>query len=151
MRADRLVAGALLALLLAGCSALSGSPPAPTPLDFPGIADQIVRQGLGIDRPIAGDAGCSDPTLVATAIGFDVSGKGLTAPQRARVYIFANRAAYERRRADVDVCVGTWATDPAAMEFIDASPYVLAIQGPIPDAAEASLRAALVAAAGNGG
>jgi hypothetical protein len=139
------------ALLVGGCSALRGSPPAPTPLDFPGIANQIVQQGLAIGDPIAGDAGCSDPSIIATAIGFDVSGAGVTSPVRARVYIFGSHAAYDRRRADVDTCVGAWASDPPNVEFIDASPYVLVVQGPVPGAFKAALTRALIVSAGNGG
>jgi hypothetical protein len=153
MRAEPRLA-ALLAttlLVLAGCSALRGSPPEPTPLDFPGIANQIVQQGLAIGDPVAGDAGCSDASIIATAIGFDVSGVGVASPIRARVYIFGSHAAYDRRRADVDTCVGAWATDPPNVEFIDAAPYVLVVQGPVPAAFKAALTRALAVAAGNGG
>ena len=137
-------------LVLGGCSALKGKPPEPTPLDFNGIAGQIGLQGVAVGRPISGDAGCTNPTLIPTAVGFDVSGLGVTTPIRARVYIFADRAAYERRRSDVDTCVGAWAADPANVEFLDASPYVLVVQGPIPEAFKAALMRGLVAAAGNG-
>ena len=143
--------GLALVMVLGGCSALQGSPPAPTPLDFPGIANQIVQQGLAVGGPVAGDAGCSDASIIATAIGFDVSGAGVVSPIRARVYIFGSHAAYDRRRADVDACVAAWATDPPNVEFIDASPYVLVVQGPVPAAFKAALTRALTVAAGNGG
>lgn len=147
----RWLALVLGALLLAGCSALQGHPPEPTPLDFGGIAGQIALQGIAVDRPVSGDAGCQDPTLIPTAIGLDVSGLGVTSPLRARIYIFGNKAAYDRRRADVDSCVAAWATDPGTVEFVDASPFVLAIQGPVPAAFKAALvRALTTAAAGNG-
>jgi hypothetical protein len=152
MRADqcRLVGLAVVALLLAGCSALKGTAPQDTPQDFGGIAGDIALAGVTVGRPVSGDAGCKDPTLIATAVGFDVSGLGVPTPIRARVYIFADHAAYERRRPDVDTCVAAWATDPATVEFIDASPYVLVVQGPIPPAFKAALVRGLTAAAGNG-
>src|SRR4051794_36477280 len=137
-------------LLLAGCSALKGTAPEPTPLDFNGIAGQLGLQGLTIDDPISGDAGCTDPSIIPTAVGFDVSGAGVTTPLRARVYIFANRDAYDRRRPDVDSCVASFASDPATVEFIEASPYVLAVQGPVPAAFKTALRNGLRLAAGNG-
>jgi len=137
-------------VILAGCSALKGTAPEPTPLDFNGIAGQLGLQGLTVGDPISGDAGCTDPTIIPTAVGLDLSGLGVTAPIRARVYIFANRAAYERRRADVDTCVAAYATDPATVEFIDASPYVLVVQGPIPAAFKTALQNGLHLAAGNG-
>lgn len=141
----------LAAMVVAGCSALQGQAPEPTPLDFGGIAGQIALQGIAVDRPIAGDAGCTDPTLIATAVGLDVSGLGVASPLRARIYIFGSKAAYDRRRADVDTCVAAWATDPGTVEFVDASPFVLAVQGPVPAPFKAALvRAVTTAAAGNG-
>ena len=147
----RLAILAVAALVLAGCSALQGQAPEPTPLDFGGIAGQIALQGIAVDRPISGDAGCKDPKLIATAVGLDVSGLGVTAPLRARIYIFGDKAAYDRRRADVDTCVAEWASDPGTVEFVDASPFVLAIQGPVPAAFKAALVRAITTAANGTG
>jgi hypothetical protein len=141
----------ILIAIVGGCSALKGSVPEPTPLDFPGIAGQLTLQGLTVGNPVSGDAGCTDPTIVPTAIGFDLTGAGVTTPKRARIYIFRNRDAYERRRADVDKCVAQWATDPASIEFVDASPYVVVTQGPVPAAFKDAIRRGLTVAAGNGG
>ncbi len=137
--------------VLAGCSAILEGPPEPTPLDFPGIAGEIANRGLDLDRITSGDDGCGDPTLTATAIGFDVRGLGVTDPIRLRVYIFRTGDTYDRRRPDVDACVAAWARDPGAAEFVDARPYVLVGQGPWPEAFKAAIREALTVAAGNGG
>ena len=136
------------AVLLAGCSELGGAPPQPTPLDFPGLAGQLALEGLIVAQPRSGDSGCSNPTLRPTAISFDLSGLGVTNPIRARVFMFADRAAYDRRRLDVDTCTAAWATNPGAIEFIDAPPFVLVIQGPIPSDFKAALTRALTASAG---
>jgi hypothetical protein len=72
-------------------------------------------------------------------------------PLRLRIYIFRDRATWERRRPAVDACVALWATDPATFEFVDASPYVVAGQGPWPPQFKAALREAITEAAGNGG
>ena len=140
---------ALALVVVAGCQALTGKPPEPTPLDFGGIAGDIALEGITVGRPVSGDAGCHDPTMIAAAVGFDVSGLGVSSPLRARVYIFGSRDAYNRRRADVDTCVGAWASDAPNVEFIDAAPYVLVVQGPVPDAFKTALSAALHAAAGD--
>jgi len=137
--------------LLSGCAAFRGATPAPTPLDFPGIAGQLALHGIAVGSPIAGDAGCTDATLIPTAIGFDAAGLDQAATVRVRVYIFRNRETYERRRPDVDTCVAAWATDPATLEFVDASPFVVAVQGPIGSRFKAALRESLTVAAGNGG
>ena len=142
---------ALAALTFGGCSTLGGATPAPTPQDFPGIADQLALQGLTVGQPRSGDPGCSDSTLAPTAIAFDLSGLGVTSPIRARVFLFADDAAYQRRRADVDTCTAAWATDPANVEFIDESPFVLVIQGPIPAPFKAAVVRALTTASGRGG
>jgi hypothetical protein len=147
----RLPVLALLGLLLAGCSSILQPSPAPTPMDFPNIAGTLAVKGITIGGIASGDDGCHDPTLTPTAIGFDASGLGVTTPIRLRIYIFADGAAYDRRRADVDTCVAAWATDPANVEFVDASPFVLAGQGPWPAAFKDAVRAAIITAAGNGG
>lgn len=139
------------AVVLAGCSALHEAAPTPTPQDFPGLAGQLAAQGVTVGRPVSGEAGCDDPALIPTAIGFDVSGLGVASPIRAHVYLFANADAYARRRAQVDACTATWTTDPGDVEFIDSPPYVLVVQGPIPAAFKAALVRALTTAAGNGG
>ncbi|MBA3876197.1 MAG: hypothetical protein C0498_04545 [Anaerolinea sp.] len=125
--------------------------PEPTPLDFPAIAGELATRGLELDRIASGDAGCDDPTLTGTAIGFDASGLGVVAPVRLRIYIFRNGDAYDRRRPDVDACAAAWATDPATFEIIDAKPFALAGQGPWTDEFKSAIREALTVSAGNGG
>ncbi|MEW5990660.1 MAG: hypothetical protein AB1736_04840 [Chloroflexota bacterium] len=146
-----LAAAAAAAVLLAGCDAILESPPEPTPADFPGIAGELANRGLELDAITSGDAGCDDPTLIPTAIGFDATGLGVAEPVRVRVYIFRNGETYDRRRPDVDGCIAEWATDPATFELIDAKPFVLAGQGPWTAEFKAAVREAMTAAAGTGG
>lgn len=141
----------VVAFVLAGCSAILQASPAPTPMDFPGIAGELANRGITLDRFTSGDDGCNDGTLTATAIGFDASGLGVTTPIRLRIYIFRTGDTFDRRRPDVDPCVAAWAQDPATVEFIDAKPFVLAGQGPWPAAFKTAIRDALTAAAGDGG
>lgn len=115
------------------------------------MAGELANRGIVLSHITSGDDGCHNPTLTATAIGFDASGLGLTVPTRLRVYIFGSAASYERRRVDVDICVAAWVKDPASAEFVDAKPFVLAGQGPWPPAFRAAIQAALTVAAGNGG
>lgn len=141
----------LAVVLLAGCSAILQASPEPTPMDFPSLAGELANRGIVLDHITSGDDGCHDSTLTATAIGFDASGLGITTPTRLRVYIFRTGETFDRRRPDVDPCVAAWAQDPATVEFIDARPFVLAGQGPWPDAFKTAVREALTVAAGNGG
>ena len=139
------------AIVLAGCNTILLASPAPTPMDFPGIAGELANRGITLDRFTSGDDGCRDSTLTATAIGFDASGLGVTTPIRIRIYIFRTSDTFDRRRPDVDPCVAAWAQDPGTVEFIDAKPFVLAGQGPWPAAFKTAIRDALTAAAGDGG
>ena len=145
------VAGLLGGLILAGCGALTVPPPAPGPASFPELSSQLGRVGVSVESWTAGDDGCDDPTLSATAIRFEVKGVDQPTLTTLRIYIFRNRDAWERRQADVDTCVAAWADDPATFEIISTSPYVLAGQGPWPPGFEAAIRTALTAAAGTGG
>ncbi len=145
------VAIVLAAALVAGCGALTTTPPAPTPADFPGLAGTLAQHGILISDWVSGDAGCDDATLAPTAIRFAATGFEATEARTLRIYIFRNREAYERRRADVDACALAWAGDPATIEAVDASPFVVVGSGPWPPAFKRALRDAIVEAAGTGG
>ncbi len=145
----RLVGAAVLAAtLLAGCSGLIETQPTPTPQDFGGIVAALGNEGISISNPQSGDAGCSDPTLIPTAIAFTASGLGVTAPIPLRVYIFGSDDAFQRRQSDVDACAAHWATDPATFELVSASPFVVAGQGPWPPGFKFAVMHALRVAAG---
>ncbi len=139
------------ASLLAGCDTISRSSPAPTAADFPGIAGVLSQRGIRVDRIISGDAGCDDIEIARTAIGFDASGLDQATPVRVHIYIFRNRATYERLRSTIDTCAAAFVTDPDTFESIDTSPYVVAGQGPWATAFRDAVRAAIREAAGTGG
>ena len=141
----------LFAVSLAGCSAILESPGPPDPEPFPGIAGQLGRVGIDVQTWTSGDSGCDDPTLNPTAIRFTAQGLDQGTPLTLRIYIFAGRAAWDRRLADVDTCAGKWATDPATFEIVQTSPYVVTGQGPWPPGFTDALRRAITASAGNGG
>jgi hypothetical protein len=137
-------------LLVAGCGSVAVTPPAPTPADFTGIATELTKRGLVLDKLVSGDAGCSDPTLIQTAIGFDAKGLDQTDPVRLRIYIFRDREAFDRLRSTVDTCARSYVTDPDTYEALEQSPYVLTGVGPFPPKFTAVLHEALVGAAGTG-
>jgi hypothetical protein len=140
-----------LALVLGGCGFVSRTPPAPTPADFLGISSAIVARGISLDHVAAGDAGCADPGLAKTAISFRASGLDQAAPVPVHLYIFGSRDSYEKLRASVDACAGSFITDPRAFVSIDASPFVIVGRGPWGLRFTAAIRQALTQAAGSGG
>lgn len=136
--------------LLAACGTISTTPPAPTPADFQGIASELTRRSIVIDALVSGDAGCPDRALIPTAIGLTADGLDQLEPVRIYLYIFRDRAAFERLRASVDACARSFVTDPETFETVEQSPYVLAGQGPWAPQFEAAIRAGLEVAAGTG-
>lgn len=147
----RAAALALVALaFVAGCGSVTVSPPAPTPADFTGIATELTKRGLVLDRLVSGDAGCEDSTLIPTAIGFDAKGLDQRDPVRLRIYIFRNRDAFDRLRTRVDMCARAFVTDPESYETVEDSPYVLAAQGPWGPQFKAAVEESLKVAAGTG-
>jgi hypothetical protein len=140
-----------IAGLFAACGAFSVSPPAPTPADFQGVASGFVKRGITIDHIVSGDAGCADITLQRTAIGLDAGGLGQQPPRRIYLYVFRNADSLQRLRQTIDICARTYVTDPQTFESVEASPYVVAGQGPWPAEFRAAIRAALIEAAGPGG
>jgi hypothetical protein len=142
---------ALVVLFVAGaCGAISTTPPAPTPADFQGIASELTKRGIAISGLVSGDAGCDDAALIPTAIGVTASGLDQADPVRIYLYIFRNRASFDRLRASVDDCARAFVTDPDTFETIEQSPYVVAGQGPWAPDFEAAIRDALEVAAGTG-
>lgn len=145
------VIACVFATLLAGCGVVAMTPPAPSPADFLGIGAELEARGLSLGRIVSGDAGCADRALTPTAISFDAKGLDQADPVRIYIYIFRNRAAFERLRASVDTCAASFITDPATFESVEESPFVVAGQGPWGADFEATLREGLTAAAGTGG
>jgi hypothetical protein len=150
-RAATLIAALLLGLWLAGCSAILVSPAPPGPEAFPGIVGRLGQVGIDVSSWTSGDSGCDDASLNPTAIRFTADGLDQATPMTLRIYIFADRTAWDRRLADVDACAGRWTTDPATFEIVQLSPYVVAGQGPWPPGFAAALRKAIEASAGSGG
>jgi hypothetical protein len=140
----------LLAASTAACSALVESTPAPTPSDFNGIADALTKRSVTITHLVSGDAGCADPTLIPTAIGFDASGLDQTEPVRIHLYIFRNRASFEKLRESIDACARSFVNDAETYESAEQSPFVVAGQGPWAPRFEGALRDSLEVAAGTG-
>lgn len=149
-RSATLAALAVIALVAGGCGTISTSAPAPTPADFQGIATELTKQRIRIEDLVSGDAGCTDPVLIPTAIGITASGLDQPEPVRLYLYIFRNRASFERLRATIDTCAASFVTDPETFETIEQSPFVVAAQGPWAPEFEAALRDALEIAAGTG-
>jgi hypothetical protein len=147
----RSIAACALALTaVSACGAISTTPPAPTPADFQGIATEFTKRSIVIDDLVSGDAGCDDPVLIPTAIGFDASGIDQAEPVRIHIYIFRNRASFEKLRASIDACARSFVTDPQTYETVEQSPFVLAGQGPWAAGFESTIREALEVAAGTG-
>jgi len=145
------VAAALLFVsVFAGCSALTVSPPPPAPESFPGVAGRLGQYGINVESWTSGDSGCADASLNPTAIRFTADGLDQPTPLTLRIYIFADRAAWDRRLADVDTCAGAWTSDPASFQIVQTSPYVVAGQGPWPPQFTDALRKAIDVSAGSG-
>ena len=150
--AMRLTAAVIVSTLnLAGCGALRGQTPAPTPADFAGIVANLTRHGISVQHVVSGDAGCPDQTLARTAISFEAKGVDQVTPVSIHLYAFADREAFDRLRSSIDACARSYASDPETFDSIDAVPFVLAGQGPWAPGFEAGLRAALEEAAQQGG
>lgn len=148
----RALAGILLcALAVAACGTVETTPAAPTPADFGGIISEFAKRGVVVGHVVSGDAGCKDSVLIPTAIGFDAKGLDQATDVRVYLFIFNNRAAFERLRPSIDDCARSFVTDPQTYQSIDQSPFVVAGQGPWGPSFEKVLRDGLAVAAGSGG
>ena len=151
LRPARLAVAVLgIGIALAGCGTISRTPPSPTPAPFPGIAGQLSQHGIRVTGIVSGDAGCLDANLARTAVGFDASGLDQATPVRIHVFIFKDRATYERLRSAIDTCAASFVSDPATYESVETSPYVMAGQGPWGATFKDNIRAAITEVAGSG-
>jgi hypothetical protein len=148
-RLATILAAAVIAL--AGCGTISMTPPPATPTDFPGLAGRLNAAGIKVADWVSGESGCDDADLRKTAIRFEAAGLDQVEPVTLYLYVFRNRAAFERNRAAVAPCAAAYVTDPEAFEQVEQSPYVVTGQGPWAPGFEAALRTTLEAAAGTGG
>jgi hypothetical protein len=139
-----------VAIAVAACGTISLTPPPATPTDFPGITGRLNAAQIKVRGWVSGDAGCQDPDLVSSSISFQASGLDQATPVKLYLYVFRDRAAFERHLDQVGPCAQAWVTDPQTYEEIDQSPYVVAGQGPWGQAFEAALRSTLELAAGTG-
>jgi hypothetical protein len=150
MRIPRSLGLGLVALLVAACGYVETTPPAPTPADFGGIASEFAKRGVHPAHIVAGDPGCPDKVLSPTAISFDAAGLDQATTVRIYLYVFRDRATFERLRATIDACARSYVTDPQTYASAEQSPFVLAGQGPWAPQFEAALRKGLEVAAGTG-
>jgi hypothetical protein len=146
-----LVVTLALGSIVAACGMLAAGTPLPTPADFAGVAADIGQRGIAIQHVVSGDPGCDDQALARTAISFQASGGGQAAPTKLYLYSFRDQATYERLRSAIDACARSYVTDATTFESIDASPFVLAGQGPWSPEFKSDLRDALMEAATKGG
>ena len=150
LRTARAVLVLVAAFALAGCGTIARSAPPATAAPFPTIAGQLSLHGIRVTGIVSGDAGCADSNLGKTAIGFDAIGLDQATSVRIHVYIFRDRATYERLRGTIDACAASFVTDPDTFESVETSPYVVAGQGPWGPTFKDNIRAAIVEAAGTG-
>jgi hypothetical protein len=113
------------------------------------LTKRFSKFNLTVDTVVSGDAGCTDQGLAPMAISFTIAGLGEATPLPARLYRFRNDASYTKLRATVDTCAAEWVTDPASLLMIDATPYVLVLEGATDQAFIDALRTSLYDAAGN--
>jgi hypothetical protein len=139
------------ALVAAGCGSISLASPPPTPTDFPGLTGRLSVAGITVSDWVSGDPGCVDDTLRSAAISFKAAGLDQAAPVKLYLYIFRNRAAWDKHRADIGPCAQSFVTDAQTFGEIEQSPYVVAGQGPWATRFETTLRQVLADAAGTGG
>jgi len=145
------LATVVLSVVVASCGVIPATAPLATPTDFPGLAGRLNAAGIRVADFVSGEAGCDDPDLIPTAIRFRASGLDQIEPATLYLYVFRNRAAFERNRAEIGPCAAAYVVDPETFEQIEQSPYVVAAQGPWAPQFEAALRRVLEAAAGTGG
>ena len=140
-----------MATLLSGCGSVLDAArgvPSATPTDFAGLVRTFGERNLAVEGVVSGDPGCDNHSLAPMAISFHLSGEGEGLPLVARAYRFKNDASYQKLRESVDACASQWVGDPATVLIVDASPYVLFVDGVSNDAFKESVRAALTEAAG---
>jgi hypothetical protein len=137
-------------LAIAACEP-DDDPYHPTPASLPAVLVVLTNAGFSVTNVVSGDAGCSDSTLVSTALSMDLQGFDQTTPTWVYIYGFKDRATFERLDSTVDACAKAYVTNPADYGNVQVSPFVAAGPGPWAASFTDNLRGALTQAAGTGG
>jgi hypothetical protein len=145
------LAAAAIASTVAACGALRLTPEPATPTDFPGLTGRFNAAGVQVRDWVSGDAGCDNPDLIPASISFTASGLDQATPVKVYLYIFRDRAAFDRHRDQIGPCAETFVTDAQTYEEVEQSPYVVSGQGPWAPGFEAAVRSVLAKAVGTGG
>ncbi len=144
------VASLVLPLLLAACGAINVTPEPATPTDFPGLTGRFNAAQVKVRDWVSGDAGCTDPDLIKSAISFTASGLDQVQPVKVYLYIFSTKDAFDRHLGQVGPCAKSFVTDAATFEQVAQSPYVLVGQGPWAPGFTTAVQQVLQKAAGTG-
>ncbi|HTS15504.1 MAG TPA: hypothetical protein VMH24_07535 [Candidatus Sulfotelmatobacter sp.] len=140
------------ALVLAAC----GTPDRAlaTPQDNFGLVQTMAQHGLTVVSQISGDPGCSEPGVVANAVHWRVMAATDKTARDVYIFRFLDHAAFVTGGPEVDTCQAefTASTTRAGgpVTRLDISPWRVFGDGWSADL-QASLSAAMTAAAGNGG
>lgn len=145
------LAALVLPVVLAACGTMHLTAEPATPTDFPGLTGRFNAAQVKVRDWVSGDAGCTDPDLIPASISFMASGLDQAEPVKLYLYIFRNRAAFDRHLGQVGPCATSFVTDPTTYEQVAQSPYVLVGQGPWAPGFEAAIHRVLEQAAGTGG
>ncbi len=143
------LAVAAIAGTVAACGALTLTPEPATPTDFPGLTGRFNAAGVQVRDWVSGDAGCDNPDLIPASISFMASGLDQATPVKVYLYIFRDRAAFDRHRDQIGPCAESFVTDPQTYEEVEQSPYVVSGQGPWTPGFEAAVRSVLATGGGN--
>jgi hypothetical protein len=113
----------LLAAAATGCGSFGA--PSPTPGGFSELVAALVSRGAAITDQVAGDAGCSDPTLVGNAVRFDVRMPGSAASVPVFTFRWRRAADYQAAAGSFGQCVAAFggAHPGATITAIEASPW----------------------------
>jgi hypothetical protein len=141
-----LLAAALLAGAAAGCDR-NVTLPAPTAGELGDVVAALVLRGATITDQVAGDAGCSDPTLFGNAVRLDVRMPGAATSAPVYVLRWKRAADYDAAEAAFAACVAQSPRPPDAVTTVAVSPW--RAYGPDwPDALRDAVSAALTEAGG---
>ena len=117
-------AGSLLVVLaLVGCSGVTT--PTPPPGGFQDIVASLVLRGATITDQVAGDAGCTDPTLYGNALRLDVQMPGDAGSRPVHLLGWRRPGDYDAAGPAFAACLATYdAADPASeVTTVEAPPW----------------------------
>ncbi len=111
--------------VIVGLVGACGAAPQPTPGDMTSVLSELAAHGATVSDMVAGDAGCTDPTLRDNATRLELTLADDGRPYTVYLFRWRRQSNYDGAAVAFNMCVSQYLAKPGAVgaDVIDVSPW----------------------------